>query len=274
MPLFQLEAIAVGGDCAVLRITGEVDIYTAPQVRERVIQLLADGVLHIIMDLRDAQFMDSTGLGVLVGSLKRLRLAGGSLRLVIGPGRIYNLFRITGLVNVFTLHESMAEAIAADHPWQRAVAWESHDRAEWCREHELLLPLSGVCARIRPATEKIMADSGSVVDPVHGSPPNPPPSPEQPRKSKDHRTGVRIMTWMGSARLAGTQGSGTARSVARHGETGCAGMGKRVAQAWGNGLRRHGQRVAQAWGTLHTAGCCHRGRGSSICRLTASAMAW
>jgi len=171
VPLFQLEAIAVGGDCAVLRITGEVDIYTAPQVRERVIQLLADGVLHIITDLRDAQFMDSTGLGALVGSLKRLRLAGGSLRLVIGPGRIYNLFRITGLVNVFTLHESMAEAIAADHPWQRALARASHDRAEWCREHELLLPLSGVCARIRPATEKIMADSGSVVDPVHDDPP-------------------------------------------------------------------------------------------------------
>src|SRR5260370_24638867 len=166
VPLFQLEAIAVGGDCAVLRITGEVDIYPAPQVRERVIQLLADGVLHIITDLRDAQFMDSTGLGALVGSLKRLRLAGGSLRLVIGPGRIYNLFRITGLVNVFTLHESMAEAIAADHPWQRALARASHDRAEWGREHEPLLPLSGVCRRRRPAPQKVMTASGSLVYPV------------------------------------------------------------------------------------------------------------
>ena len=134
----SLDAVTVGGDCAVLRFAGEVDVYTAPQVRERVIQLLADGVLHIITDLRDAQFMDSTGLGALVGSLKRLRLAGGSLRLIIGPGRIYNLFRITGLVNVFTLHESIAEAIAADRSWQAALDREGHDREEWCHRHELL----------------------------------------------------------------------------------------------------------------------------------------
>jgi len=98
----------------VLRITGEVDVYTAPQVRDQVIELLADGVLHIITDLRDVEFMDSTGLGALVGGLKRARLAGGLLSIVIGPGRIYNLFRITGLVNAFTLHESIADAIAAD----------------------------------------------------------------------------------------------------------------------------------------------------------------
>src|SRR5260370_28091603 len=107
VPLFQLEAIAVGGDCAVLRITGEVDIYTAPQVRERVIQLLADGVLHIITDLRDAKFMDSTGLGVLVGSLQRLRLAGGTLRIVIGPGWIVNIFLIHTLPHPHTLTESL-----------------------------------------------------------------------------------------------------------------------------------------------------------------------
>jgi anti-sigma B factor antagonist len=101
------------GAVAVLRITGEVDIYTAPQVRERVIHLLAGGVLHIITDLRDVEFMDSTGLGALVGSLKRARLAGGSLSLVLGPGRIFNLFRITGLVNAFTVYSSVPEAITA-----------------------------------------------------------------------------------------------------------------------------------------------------------------
>jgi len=120
VPLFQLESTALGGDCAILRVTGEVDVYTAPQLRESVIRLVADGVQHVIVDLRDVEFMDSTGLGALVGSLKRLRVAGGSLRLVTGPGRILTLFRITGLVNAFTLHSSVPEAITA--VWAAASA--------------------------------------------------------------------------------------------------------------------------------------------------------
>jgi anti-sigma B factor antagonist len=64
---FHLESIIVGADCAVLRIGGEVDVYTAPQLRERVIQLLANGVRHIIADLREVDFLDSTGLGALAG---------------------------------------------------------------------------------------------------------------------------------------------------------------------------------------------------------------
>ena len=60
---FHLESITAGADCAVLRIGGEVDVYTAPQLRERVIQLLGHGARHIIADLREVEFLDSTGLG-------------------------------------------------------------------------------------------------------------------------------------------------------------------------------------------------------------------
>jgi len=121
---FHLEAIPVGTDRAVLQITGEVDVYTAPQVRDRVIRLLADGVRHVIADLREVSFLDSTGLGALVGSLKRLREQDGSLELVVPDGRIMTIFRVTGLDRVFALHSSFPDAIDDDPQWQAALARE------------------------------------------------------------------------------------------------------------------------------------------------------
>jgi anti-sigma B factor antagonist len=133
----HLESIAAGGACAVLRVTGEIDIYTAPLLRERVIQLVDDGARHIIADLRGVTFLDSTGLGVLVGSLKRLRSHGGSLSVVINADRILRIFRITGLANVFALHPSAQEAVSADRHWRVAIATEGRTAADWCHTHGL-----------------------------------------------------------------------------------------------------------------------------------------
>lgn len=137
MQPFHLESTTVGADCAVLRIGGEVDVYTAPQLRERIIQLLASGVRHIIADLREVDFLDSTGLGALVGGLKRLRGQDGSLKVVAAADKILQIFRLTGLVHVFALHSSFAEAMADDQHWRAALAREGLSTAEWCREHEL-----------------------------------------------------------------------------------------------------------------------------------------
>jgi anti-sigma B factor antagonist len=133
----HLESIATGGDCALLRVTGEIDVYTAPLLRERMIHLVDDGARHIIADLREVTFLDSTGLGVLVGSLKRLRSHQGSLRVVINADRILRIFRITGLVNVFALHPTAQEAVSADGHWRAAIAAEGRTAAEWCRTHRL-----------------------------------------------------------------------------------------------------------------------------------------
>ena len=138
MQPFHLESITIGADCAVLRIGGEVDVYTAPQLREGVIQLLDHGARHIIADLRGVDFLDSTGLGALVGSLKRLREQDGSLKLVTAADRIVTIFRLTGLVHVFALHSSVPEAIAGDQHWQAALACEGRSPGAWCRELELL----------------------------------------------------------------------------------------------------------------------------------------
>jgi anti-sigma B factor antagonist len=138
MQPFDLETVTAGADCAVLRIVGEIDVYRAPQLRERVIQLLADGTRHLVADLREVDFVDSTGLGVLVGSLKRLRERDGSLTLVASRGRIPQLLDLTGLIRIFTLHQSVPEAISSDRHWQTALASEGHDGEEWCRKHGLL----------------------------------------------------------------------------------------------------------------------------------------
>src|SRR5690606_25670313 len=71
------------------------------------------GATSVVVDLRRVDFLDSTGLGVLVGALKRLRLAGGQLALVCDSEKLLKVFRITALDRVFTLHDSVEAATAA-----------------------------------------------------------------------------------------------------------------------------------------------------------------
>jgi anti-sigma B factor antagonist len=135
---FFLESITAGGDCAVLRIEGEIDAYAAPQLRERVIDLAGNGTVHIIADLRGAGFLDSAGLGALVGSFKALRARGGSLTLVASTDRVLQVLRITGLSGAFALHSCVPDAITADQHWQAAVSGEGGSTGEWCRTHGVL----------------------------------------------------------------------------------------------------------------------------------------
>ena len=133
---FHAEAI-ISGDCAVLRITGEADVYTAPELRQQIIDLVGNGTRHIVGDLRGVEFLDSTGLGVLVGSLKRLRVHHGSLTLVTSGGPLLHLLQITGLDRAFELRQGVLDAISADPHWQAALAGEGHSAEDWCREHDL-----------------------------------------------------------------------------------------------------------------------------------------
>ena len=134
---FLMESITAG-NCAVLRVVGEIDGHTAPELRQRVIQLADNGTLHIIADLRSVDFLDSTGLGVLVGGLKRLRMREGSLALVATGGRILQLFEITGLSHAFALHSCVPDAITADQHWQATLAGQGENATAWCQDNGLI----------------------------------------------------------------------------------------------------------------------------------------
>jgi anti-sigma B factor antagonist len=98
----------------VVAISGEIDVYTAPTLRDHLSQLVADGKYELVLDLEEVAFLDSTGLGVLVGGLKRVRAHDGSLSLVCTQERILKVFRITGLTKVFRIHPSVPDALGAE----------------------------------------------------------------------------------------------------------------------------------------------------------------
>jgi anti-sigma B factor antagonist len=98
----------------VLEVGGEVDVYTAPRLRERLVELVDGGARHVVVDLGRVDFLDSTGLGVLVGALKRLRAAGGSFRLVCSKEPLLKIFRITALDQVFPIFASVEAATSAN----------------------------------------------------------------------------------------------------------------------------------------------------------------
>ena len=97
----------------VIDVGGKIDISTAPRLRELLIDLVSKDNHQLIVNLERVEFLDSTGLGVLVGGLKRVRAHDGSLDLVCTQERILKIFRITGLTKVFGIHQTVNQAIAA-----------------------------------------------------------------------------------------------------------------------------------------------------------------
>ena len=98
----------------VVRMTGEVDLYTAPDLKVTIYEVLDSGANDIILDMTGLEFMDSAGLGVLVGTLKRVRSAGGSLYLVCDRDNLLKVFSLTGLDKVFSICPTLEECRLGD----------------------------------------------------------------------------------------------------------------------------------------------------------------
>lgn len=101
------------GDITVVAVKGEVDLYSAPSLKERVADLVSSGRVRLAIDLAGVEFMDSTGLGVLIGGLKRCKEAGGWLALVAPREPVVKVLSITGLDKVFPIHEDIEQAAAS-----------------------------------------------------------------------------------------------------------------------------------------------------------------
>jgi anti-sigma B factor antagonist len=100
------------GGRVVVAAIGEVDVFTAPALDAELYRLIEDGRTAIVVDLSRVDFLDSTGLSVLVKALKRIRESEGRLDVVVTAERVAKVFRLTGLDALIPLHASVAEALA------------------------------------------------------------------------------------------------------------------------------------------------------------------
>jgi anti-sigma B factor antagonist len=98
------------GSVCTLTLEGEIDVYTAPRLKEELVSLIQGGCTHVIVDLEHVSFIDSSGLGVLVSALRRAREKDGAVRIVCTREGVLKIFRITGLDKVFPIFSDAAEA--------------------------------------------------------------------------------------------------------------------------------------------------------------------
>jgi anti-sigma B factor antagonist len=99
------------GSDTVIAVTGELDIYTAPALRDALLDVVAAERSEIVVDLLGVAFLDSSALGVLVGGYKRVSTMGGHLRVACPPGPLTEIFRVTGLDRVLPLYTSVEDAV-------------------------------------------------------------------------------------------------------------------------------------------------------------------
>jgi anti-sigma B factor antagonist len=109
---FDIKTEQVDGGAYVISLAGEVDLYTAPEFKQQLLDVIGQGGKEVIVDFSNTTFIDSTTLGVLVGGVKRLRSNDGQLALVCSDRNITKIFEITGLDRVFTIYPTRDDAIA------------------------------------------------------------------------------------------------------------------------------------------------------------------
>lgn len=94
---------------SVLVLNGEIDVYTSPKLKEKIVELIEEGKNSLIINLQDVSYIDSTGLGVLVGALRRCKEKEGEVYLIYSSPRLKRIFEITGLNNSFKIAKSEEE---------------------------------------------------------------------------------------------------------------------------------------------------------------------
>jgi anti-sigma B factor antagonist len=109
---FDIQTEQLDEGAYVISLTGEVDLYTAPEFKQQLLDVIGDGGKEVIVDFTSTTFIDSTTLGVLVGGVKRLRSNDGQLSLVCNDRNITKIFEITGLDRVFAIYPTREDAVA------------------------------------------------------------------------------------------------------------------------------------------------------------------
>jgi anti-sigma B factor antagonist len=111
---FSIQDRRIDGKAHIVAVSGEVDLFTAPEFKQRVTAPIGAGIDCVIVDLTATTFIDSSSLGVLIGAHRRLKARGGRLIVACDGEAILKTFRITGLDSVFTLVDSVEAALGED----------------------------------------------------------------------------------------------------------------------------------------------------------------
>ena len=112
---FEITDRKVDDDTHVVAISGEIDLFTAPEFKQKMSELIDAGRSRVVVDLSETTFIDSSSLGVLIGAHRRLSGRRGSLTVVCTRDAIVKTFRITGLDGVFKIVSSLDEALENGH---------------------------------------------------------------------------------------------------------------------------------------------------------------
>jgi anti-sigma B factor antagonist len=108
---FNIASRPIQEGSAVIDLRGEVDAFTAPKLKQEIINQIEGGTTRLAINLADVKYLDSTGLGVLIGGLKRTRDKNGELVLICPNVRIMRIFEITGLSRIFDMFQTEQEAL-------------------------------------------------------------------------------------------------------------------------------------------------------------------
>jgi len=101
-------------DVTVVKVRGELDVFSSPRLREQLLDVIDTGPIRLVVDLSDVTFLDSTGLGVLVGIYHRLRARNGTMSFVGANERVRRVFHVTQLTKIFMLYDDLEQALAAE----------------------------------------------------------------------------------------------------------------------------------------------------------------
>ena len=107
----KIESRLEGKDAGVLSLTGELDVSNVAEAREAALKLLAGGVKRLVVELSNLEYIDSSGLGMLIGLRKREKESGGTLAIAGAQGRVTRVLEITGLDQILDLYDDAAAAL-------------------------------------------------------------------------------------------------------------------------------------------------------------------
>jgi anti-sigma B factor antagonist len=113
---FALHQERAASGATIIAVSGEVDIFTAPELKAALTTAIDGGARDIVIDLSHTRFMDSTALGVLIGAVKKLRPIDGRMAIVNTEASTAKTFAITGLDRIFKIVETRDDALASFEP--------------------------------------------------------------------------------------------------------------------------------------------------------------